>query len=608
MRMKEKVFLVSGLLSFTFATSAAEKEIYVIKDGKMVNCEFIPSVDPTIDPTIIKESKNDNGDDMVEIKNPENNYTQGLLYLPEAVDLNKTWYLEVEYYFNKDVKYSDWNLKREGLVFDLMADTTALRDVVWTDTPYKNNENYRIAHVSIDCALRDFIDYDAATGDTLINKFGVGKLRSVKKYVYSSPFLPKAVSERGDANQVKAIYMSIFNEGEAETSCFIKNLKFVSEGTKPFYADKFTPLDNEGTIYMSRISNLVYGTYKGDTKLAEQIKVKNRPPFDPTKMYGQQLFLSNSDDAYYSWLNVDRLFCEMGEQRSVGFYDTEYGFLPYMKAATVDNERIDEDGIIADAALRIPLMEGTVDNTISVAMRLGHNSGYTGELTPYSDYVENSKDIRFPVEYRFESGNATKIDSKTEWMQFRPTYTKGGDDYVDSIPTLMTMVYGDVKLPSKDYNYITIRYVSNDVISYMFTDLTLTGDKETWPTTDSNYSHEKDFANYVIPVGYKLDVKDPVENPVVNNEKEFYIIKDGKMVNCEFVKADTADNEQTLIIESKNDKGEDMVEIKNPENNYTYGMLYLPEAVDLNKTWYLEVEYYFNKDAKFSIWNAKREG
>ncbi len=406
-----------------------------------------------------------------------------------------------------------------------MADTAAMGDVNWNSIPFRNNENYRIAHVSIDCGYRDFIDYDAAIGDTVVNRFGVGKLRTVRKYVYSSLLLPQGVAERGDANQVKAIYVSIFNEGETETSCFIKNLKFVSDGTKPFYADKFMPLSNEGTIYMSSVSNFVYGTYNDGTNIEKQVKTKKYSGISPNSLYGQQAFLSECTDPYYSYMNSDRMYCEYGEQRSVGFYDTEYGFLPYVKAATEDNERVDEDGILADAIIRIPMMEGTVDKKISIAMRLGHNAGYSGDLTPYSDYVENSKDIRFPVEYRFESGNATKIDSKTEWMQFRPTYTKGGNDYVDSIPTMMTMVYGDVELPSKEYTYITLRYVPNDVISYMFTDLTLTGDRYAWPTKTSEITLGKDFADYMIPftaISHSAGEETSVDNVIGDVETVFY--------------------------------------------------------------------------------------
>lgn len=516
--MIKKILLASSVLALA-ASANAEIESYVIKDGKMVNCEFVPSSAPENESTIIKESKNDAGDEMVEVINaPEKTYTSGLIYLPEAIDLNKTWILEVEYYFNKDIEFSGECLDREGLTFDLMADTTQAIDsdtIVRWKTNNKQAE-YRISHVSIDCTMRDFYDY--VDGDSVFTKPGIGKLRKVRKYVYSSLLLPKAIADRGDANQVKAIFISFFGPSKLKTSCFIKNLKFVSDGTKPFYADKFAPLASEGTIYAGSVSNYVYGTYGGDAEVKKQKEYKKRLPSKPTEMYGYQLFLAESDDAYGSWLASDRMYCKKGEQRGAGFFDSEYGYLPYVLANIPDNKRVDKNDIVADAIIRIPLGTGSVDKKISIAMRLGHNAGESGGLTPYADYKAGSSDIRFPVEYRFESGDATKIASKTDWAKFRPTYTKDSTDYVDSIPTMMSMVYGDVELPSKDYSYITLRFVSNDVISYMFTDLTLTGDKNAWPVKTSDIKLGSDFAGFMIPVDYNSGV----ENIVAKGEISIY--------------------------------------------------------------------------------------
>lgn len=507
--MIKKFLLAGSVLSLALASNAKEVEIYVIKDGKMVNCEFVPSSAAEEKSTIIKESKNDAGDDMVEIVNPAERYTSGLIYLPNAVDLNKAWNLEVEYYFNKDVVFSGENIKREGLSFDLMADTMAVGDSTWKTN--RSQLEYRISHVSIDCTWRDF--YDLVEGDTVLNNFGVGKLRTVRKYVYSSLLLPKGVAERGDANQVKAIFMSIFPEGGVKTSCFIKNLKFVSDGTKPFFADKFAPLAGEGTIYVGSVSNYVYGTYKGNSEIAKQIVYKKRLASAPTEMIGSQLFLAESDDAYNSWMASDRMYCERGEQRAAGFYDTEYGFLPYVLSTVAANKREDKNGVVADAAIRIPFTNA-VANKISIAMRLGHNAGESGGLVPYADYKATSNDKdRFPVEYRFEAGDGKTISKYTEWEQFRPTYTKDSTDYVDSIPTMMSMVYGDVELPKEnasEYTHITLRFISNDVISYMFTDLTLTGDKVAWPTTTKDMGLGEDFAGYMIPVAPHSDVEDIV--------------------------------------------------------------------------------------------------
>lgn len=512
--MIKKILLASSVLSLAFASNAAEKEFYVIKEGKMVNCEFVPSSDPVEEAYEVEESTNAAGDAMVKVKNPAKPYKSAFLYLPEAIDLNEAWNLEFEYYFDEGTELTPDCAKRECWKFDLMADTLPAGDSIWKTNP--SQAEYRIAHVSIDSRMRDFYSYK--DGESVLDNHGVGKLRSVTKYVYSSPLLPAQIAARGDGNKVKAIFLAMFPESGAEIVGYIKNLKFVSDGTKPFYADKMTVLSGEGTIYMSSFSNFVYATNGGeykDSKIGKLSYIEKNLE-SPNKMYGQQLFISGSTDGYFNYMLNDRMYCDLGEQGEADFYDSEYGFLPYMGKANAD-ERLDDNGVAADAQLRIPLGDA-VDKTISIAMRLGHNAGTTGGKTPYADYKADSKDIRFPVEYRFEAGDAQNISAKTEWKQFSPSYEKGGKDLIDSIPTLMSMVYGDVELPSHDYSYITLRFIPNDVISYMFGDIRLTGDTKSWPKKADDFKFGKDYAGNSIPVGFSSDV----ENIVAKGEISIY--------------------------------------------------------------------------------------
>lgn len=522
--MIKKFLLASSVLFLAFAANAAEKEVYVIENGKMVNCKFLPSADPVEEACEIEESKNSAGDDMVMVKNPAAKYKAGLLYLSEAVDLSETWNLVFEYYFEEGTELTSECYKRECWNFDLMADTLPLKDSTFRFNP--KQKPYRIAHVSIDSWYRDFYTYTTyideegdEVGKSVLDNHGVGKLRSVTKYVYSSPMLPAEVAERGDGNKVKAIYLAMFPEAGAEIKGYIKTLKFVSDGTKPFYADKMTLLEGEGNIVNNSISNYVYATNGSTHEDASVGKMDVAPKTfgDPTKMYGQQLFVSNSGYAAANTLKQDRMYCDYGEQTSVEFFDSEYGALPYLKTSSA---RTDKKGVVADAQLRIPLGEGAVEKTISIAMRLGHNAGQTGDLTPYEDYKSKSEDVRFPVEYRFEAGDAQTISSKTEWEKFKPTFTKGGDDTVDSIPRLMQMVYGDVDLPTnaKEYSYITLRFVPNDVISYMFGDIRLTGDTDWWPRRIGDYSFGTDYKENSIPTSFKNDV----DNIVAKGEVSIY--------------------------------------------------------------------------------------
>lgn len=505
--MIKKILLASSVLSLAFASNAAEKEFYVIKDGKMVNCEFIPSSTSTIENSYeVYETQNSKGEDMVLVKNPDTLYKSAFLYLPEAIDLSEAWNLVFEYYFEEGTELTDNCYKKECWKFDLLADTTSVKGAKFNYSP--SQKEYRIAHVSIDSWFRDFYTYDGKK--SVLDNHGVGEVRSVTKYVYSNPLLPAEVAERGDGNKVKVIYLAMFPESGAEIKGYIKNLKFVSDGTKPFYADKMTLLGGEGTIYAKSIDNYVYGTNGGkynDAKIGALEYVEGELK-NPTKMYGQQLFVSNSLQGDGNKLDCDRMYCDYGEQGVVDFLDSEYGFLPYMGKAIKD-ARLDIDGVVADAQLRIPLGDA-VDKTISIAMRLGHNAGTTGGKTPYADYKADSKDIRFPVEYRFESGDAQTISSKTDWKQFTPSYEKGGKELVDSIPPMMSMVYGDVELPSKEYTYITLRFIPNDVISYMFGDIRLTGDTKSWPKKAKDFELGEDYLGYKIPTSFHSDVKNIV--------------------------------------------------------------------------------------------------
>lgn len=505
--MIKKILLASSVLSLAFASNAAEKEFYVIKDGKMVNCEFIPSSTSTIENSYeVYETQNSKGEDMVLVKNPDTLYKSAFLYLPEAIDLSEAWNLVFEYYFEEGTELTDNCYKKECWKFDLLADTTSVKGAKFNYSP--SQKEYRIAHVSIDSWFRDFYTYDGKK--SVLDNHGVGEVRSVTKYVYSNPLLPAEVAERGDGNKVKVIYLAMFPESGAEIKGYIKNLKFVSDGTKPFYADKMTLLGGEGTIYAKSIDNYVYGTNGGkynDAKIGALEYVEGELK-NPTKMYGQQLFVSNSLQGDGNKLDCDRMYCDYGEQGVVDFLDSEYGFLPYMGKAIKD-ARLDIDGVVADAQLRIPLGDA-VDKTISIAMRLGHNAGTTGGKTPYADYKADSKDIRFPVEYRFESGDAQTISSKTDWKQFTPSYEKGGKELIDSIPPMMSMVYGDVELPSKEYTYITLRFIPNDVISYMFGDIRLTGDTKSWPKKAKDFELGEDYLGYKIPTSFHSDVKNIV--------------------------------------------------------------------------------------------------
>ncbi|MEE1083413.1 MAG: T9SS type A sorting domain-containing protein [Paludibacteraceae bacterium] len=520
--MIKKILLASSVLSLAVASNAAEKEFYVIKDGKMSNCEFVPSSDTIA--YVIEESVNDAGEAMVKFTNPDPQnagdkgmWKSGLLYLKEGIDLSEAWNLEIEYYFDKGTELTGGCADHEGWQFDLMADTLPVSNAKWKSS--NGQIDYRISHVSIDARMRDFYSYK--DGQSVLDNHGVGVLRTVRKYVYSTPLLPAGVAERGDGNVVKAMFVSIFNEAGKELSGYIKNLKFVSEGTKPFYADNFRNLDGEGTIYQATFNNYIIGTNAGDETIGG-LSDTDIPVGDPTKMYGQALFVSQSTDGYYNQVFSDRMYCKLGEQSEAGFFDTEYGYVPYLKIypeKCKTGYRLDEEGVIADAQLRIPLGTGAVDKVISIAMRLGHNAGDSGDKTPYADYKEKSKDNeRFPVMYRFESGDAQTIASKTEWKQFRPTFTKDSTDYVDSIPTMMQMVYGDVELPSKEYSYITLRFIPNDVISFMFTDVRLTGDTGWWPRRIGDYSFGKDYKGNTVPTAFKNDV----ENIVAKGEISIY--------------------------------------------------------------------------------------
>lgn len=141
--MKKKSLLVTFALSFAFMANSAEKEFYVIKDGKMVNCEFLQSLEPDSISFLIEESVNAVGDSMVMVKNPVAYDKSGLLYLPEGIDLSEAWNLEVEYYFDEGTELTPDCIRQECLTFDLMADTFSFTNAKWEVKSKTERVSYR---------------------------------------------------------------------------------------------------------------------------------------------------------------------------------------------------------------------------------------------------------------------------------------------------------------------------------------------------------------------------------------------------------------------------------------------------------------------------------
>lgn len=511
--MIKKFLLASSVLSLACATSSA-KEVYIIKDGQFVgdSTKFYPSSDPVDESVVITAGETTPEGAMVKIVNPAKPYKSGYIAFDESVfvDLNSTWMMEVEYYIPEGTELKASSEKREALYFDLIGDTKLTFDtknaagedsVIKFQNNPKQNE-YRIAHVSIDCRMRDFYKYNELTGESDLTNHGLGKVRTVKKYVYSNELIPSGLYKAGEGNKVKGMFISFFPENEAEVIGYIKSIKFASEGIKPFYADKMTFLAGEGTIHATGSKGFVK-SYAVDAKgeiLNLECEASNANEF-----YGQAQIITDSKLKARAKLVSDRMYCDFGEQESVEFFDTEYGFLPYMLTNEAKKQRGESNIMI-----RIPVNSDYVSKNIEMAIRLGHNAGKSGNKTPYSDYREQSTIAGLPISYRFEKGTPKSIDSATEWTKWTASYEKGGDA-VDTIPTLMSMLYGNIDAEAGiagGYNYVTVRFEPNDIISYMFGDLSLTGDVDCQVKASD---FDTDIFGIEIPVVYKkVDVKNIV--------------------------------------------------------------------------------------------------
>lgn len=481
--MIKKFLLASSVISLACATGSAE-EIYIIKDGQFVgdSTKFYPSSEPDSVSVVITEGSETPEGSMIKIKNPAKPYKSGYVAFDESVfvDLNKTWMMAVEYYIPTGTELTGKSAKRECLTFDLIGDTKLTFDtknaagedsvIAFANNP-KQNE-YRVAHVTIDCRMRDFYSYNEAEGTSDLTNHGLGVVREVKKYVYSSEIMPAGLYENGEGNKVKGMFISFFPENEAEVIGYIKSLKFYSEGTKPFFADKFSILTGEGTIHASSTPGYLKSYIADPDGTGDIVAYTSMDATSPRDLYGMAQIISDMDKKARAKLTSDRMYCDLGEQSSVEFFDTEYGFLPYLLTNEAKKERAN-----ANVLIRIPVDASYVGNVIEMAIRLGHNAGDTGHKTPYADYRSNSTIAGLPISYRFEKGNPTTISAVTPWTKWTASYEKGGADLVDTIPTLMSMLYGNIDAApvAEGYNYVTIRLEPNDVISYMFTDLTLTG-------------------------------------------------------------------------------------------------------------------------------------
>ncbi|MCQ2188422.1 MAG: T9SS type A sorting domain-containing protein [Paludibacteraceae bacterium] len=531
--MIKKFLLASTALSLVCAAQA-EKEVYIIKDGKFVGDStlFYPSSDPEDESVVITAGATaENGETMVKIKNPAKPYKSGYVAFDESVTVNldETWMMDVEYFIPEGTVLNSANsAKREALYFDLIGDTresfetknAAGEDsvVVFANNP-KQTE-YRIAHVSIDCRMRDFFKYNEKTGLSDSTCHGLGIIRNVKKYVYSHKLMPEGLYQAGKGNLVKGMFISFFPENEAEVIGYIKNLKFYSEGTKPFYADKMSLLAGEGTIHATATSGYLrsYIDSKDGAGVIKDLKMATITT--PSEMYGQAQIISDLDKKARAKLTLDRMYCDKGEQGSVDFYDVEYGFLPYLQT-TAATERS-----TANVLIRIPVDPEVVKEKIAMAIRFGHNGGASGGKNTYADYREKSALKGLPISYRFEKGDQNEVKEATEWTQWTASFEKGGSDLVDTIPTLMAMLYGDIDATpvAKEFNYVTIRIEPNDVISTMFGDLTLTGDNNKWPRDfkRSSFSYEVSTVKYESPIVVGYTYGTGVENVVAKGAVSIY--------------------------------------------------------------------------------------
>ena len=219
-----KKHLLSFALLAGLAFTASADEFYVIKDGKFVDgVEVLEYANPENGPKV-EETTAPDASAAVSITH-QKYCTEARFYVANGIDLNRTWELEIEYYYEAvdSIKHSGSN-KWEVINLGLHTDTTIVK---YNPKSKKDTVigQYTLAGVISDNTFN------------VKNKTKANTWNVERQFVYT-PNNIQTVKEIVFGWQ-RQLGQTDAEEISKAKPVYIKNLKFVGEGNKPFLYEDF---------------------------------------------------------------------------------------------------------------------------------------------------------------------------------------------------------------------------------------------------------------------------------------------------------------------------------------------------------------------------------
>ncbi|MCR5568284.1 MAG: T9SS type A sorting domain-containing protein [Paludibacteraceae bacterium] len=476
-----KKLLLSFALLAGLAVTASADEFYVIKDGKFVDgVEVLEYEDPADGPKV-EETTAPDASAAVSVTH-QKYCTEARFYVANGIDLSRTWELEIEYYYEAvdSASHAGAN-KWEVINFGLHTDTVG--------------GNYTLAGVVSD------------------NTFNVKEKTRPNTWIVEKQF----VYTPNNIQTVKEIIFGWQRQLQEEKiltakPIYIKNLKFVGEGNKPFFYEDFDAMAF-GAHYGVGADGINYYviTDAGVTEYANSSvnAVASGLTANPFKC---QLNWYTVQDMRVKFsqkqvaLSLTRLFEDSGSDNS-GYYDTELLHALALTHPTNTGKR-SAAGNNGRSFVLIPTcgLEGTTNITVDFLSKW--NSSQTTEV-----FAESADSLVLPIKYAF-------VDDAIEASTCDLTLLT--EEPMSSI----WMAYS-AKIPyTATKKYLALVFDTPEFLSYVVDNLRLTSDAVSCPQIKSDVVYPEQFECYSVSVeNVEADVEDAVvyPNPAtdvisVNNE------------------------------------------------------------------------------------------
>ncbi|MCQ2191991.1 MAG: T9SS type A sorting domain-containing protein [Paludibacteraceae bacterium] len=483
--MKKHLLSLAMLAGLVSPVSA--DEIYIIKDGKLADGVEVLEYDDPLDGPVVKETTSPDGEAAVSITH-QLYCTEARFYKADGIDLKKAWNIEIEYYFEEvdSVTHSGankWEIIDLGYHTDTTGNRYSLKDIIC-----QNTFNVK-------------------------NKATAKKWNVESQYVYA-PASVTTLKEIifGWQRQIGVTGKPNTDEILALKPVYIKNMKFVGKGNKPFFAEDF---EGFSSVSAEAANGLNYYVVKdGEVREYEACGFKaGDVATNPWKCETAWYTVENSaEGGKYSnkqiSLDAKRLYEDEGNDGSE-YYDTEIlHALDIVLPANAGKRTA--TGLNGRAFTLIPTkgLEATEEVTMEFLSKW--DASRTTEV-----FAEDADSLILPIYYAY-------VDDAVE----ASTVELSAANKVTKEPLASMWTEYSAKFPfNKSKKYLAVIFDKAPFLSYVVDNLRLTSDAVSCAEVVSSYPEGVSEYNDVDVIAAESESLAAVVSPVpatdvitVNNE------------------------------------------------------------------------------------------